>query len=377
MVVCAAMLGSLFPAAAGAQDWGKLLETAKAPLSEAIAKAMAEAKDGVATGAEIEDEGGKVRYAVDVSQGAKKLEVVLDAANWAVLEKASEDEDQSKLVQASKVTLVQAIEAALKKVPGKAVLAELGMEGDKPRVSVKVFGDGKLTQVSVDAASGEVIGQEAAKPEPPESEEAPFTDTFGEDEKDLGPTGSNPYFIMDPGWQIEIANPAKKTTITITVLDETKKIAGVECRAIEEKEVVDGAVKEITRDYFAISKRTNNVYYFGEDVDVYKDGKVVSHEGAWLTGEKGARYGLFMAAVPLVGARYYQEIAPGVALDRGEVVSLTTTFECPAGKFENVLVVVETSAMDKGEKELNYYARGIGPIGDDEARLVRYGKVKK
>src|SRR5437762_8506857 len=42
---------------------------------------------------------------------------------------------------------------------------------------------------------------------------------------------------------------------------------------------------------FALCKRTNSVYYFGEDVDIYKNGKIVGHEGSWLSGEKGAKFG--------------------------------------------------------------------------------------
>jgi hypothetical protein len=56
--------------------------------------------------------------------------------------------------------------------------------------------------------------------------------------------------------------------------------------------------------------------YSGEDVDVYKNGKVVEHEGAWLHGSKGATLGLLVPGAPVVGQRYYQEVAPGVAMDR-------------------------------------------------------------
>jgi len=41
----------------------------------------------------------------------------------------------------------------------------------------------------------------------------------------------------------------------------------------------------------AIDKRTNDVYYFGEVVDIYKDRKVVDHEGGWLSG---AKFGMMM-----------------------------------------------------------------------------------
>ena len=55
---------------------------------------------------------------------------------------------------------------------------------------------------------------------------------------------------------------------------------------------------ELTRDYYAIDAATTDVYYFGEEVDVYKNGKVVSHEGSWLSGEKAARFGLMMPGAP-------------------------------------------------------------------------------
>ena len=75
-------------------------------------------------------------------------------------------------------------------------------------------------------------------------------------------------------------------------------------------------------NYFAICKETNSVIYFGEDVDNIENAVVVNHDGSWLAGVKGARAGLIMPGMPLLGARYYQEVAPGVALDRAEIESL-------------------------------------------------------
>jgi hypothetical protein len=184
--------------------------------------------------------------------------------------------------------------------------------------------------------------------------------------------------VLEPGWVLELRGKegGKDESITITVLDETKKLGGIEARVVEEKHVVAGELEESTRDYFAISKRTNNVYYLGEDVDNYKDGKVVNHDGTWLHGQNGARYGLFIAAVPLLGARYYQEIAAPVAMDRAEVLQLDAKLEVPAGKFEDVLVTEESTPLEKG-KEKKYYARGIGLLQDGNCKLVRYGPAKK
>ena len=130
----------------------------------------------------------------------------------------------------------------------------------------------------------------------------------------------------------------------------------------------------MSRNYFAISARTNSVYYFGEDVDMYKDGRVTDHEGAWLAGVNGAKPGLMMPGEPLIGARYYQEVAPRVAMDRAEVVSLTAKVTTPAGAFTNVLRTTETTPLEPAAKEDKYYARGVGLIQDGSLKLVKYGK---
>jgi hypothetical protein len=61
--------------------------------------------------------------------------------------------------------------------------------------------------------------------------------------------------------------------LTITVLKETKLVDGVETQVVEEKETANGQVTEISRNYFAFSRKTSDVLYFGEDVDNYRDGK--------------------------------------------------------------------------------------------------------
>jgi len=202
--------------------------------------------------------------------------------------------------------------------------------------------------------------------------ERPFSDSFAVDEKDLATTGRNPYFILEPGYQLVLENKKKKEVLVITVLDETRKIGGVETRIIEERETVDGQPKEVSRNFFAICKRSNSVYYFGEEVDEYKDGTVAGHPGAWLHGEKGARFGLMMPGLPLVGARYYQEVAPGVAMDRAEIQSVNDSLETPAGKFEKVLTIEETTPLepDRAHKK---YAPGIGLLSDGDLKLVKYG----
>src|SRR5262245_24531901 len=110
---------------------------------------------------------------------------------------------------------------------------------------------------------------------PAPSAEPQFTDQFGERDADLVSRGTNPYFVLEPGFQLvlEGSEGKSKVRLEVTVLDETRKVGDVETRVVEERETEDGELKEVSRNYFAISKRTNAVYYFGEDVDEYEDGK--------------------------------------------------------------------------------------------------------
>ena len=51
--------------------------------------------------------------------------------------------------------------------------------------------------------------------------------------------------------------------------------------------------------------------------------------GSWEAGVDGARPGLIMPGTPAHGARYFQEIADRMAVDRGEIVAWGLTVEVP------------------------------------------------
>ena len=108
---------------------------------------------------------------------------------------------------------------------------------------------------------------------------------------------------------------------------------------------------------------------------MYKDGKIVSHEGAWIAEGKN-RSGVQMPGLVLLGSRYYQEIAPGIAMDRAEVLSKSETMTTPAGNFINVLMTEETTPIEPKDKEYKYYAPGIGLIKDENLVLIKYGFLK-
>jgi hypothetical protein len=189
----------------------------------------------------------------------------------------------------------------------------------------------------------------------------------------LESTGQNTYFVLEPGYRLVLAGGGGR--LAITVLDVTRTVAGVTTRVVEEREWKNDELFEVSRNFFAICPTTGDVFYFGEEVDDIEDGEIVGHSGAWLAGEDGARAGLIMPGDPRPGMRYYQEVAPDVALDRAEIVSLDEAVETPAGSFSNALKTEEGSALDPGEHEFKTYAPGIGLAVEEDLRLAEHGFV--
>ncbi len=207
----------------------------------------------------------------------------------------------------------------------------------------------------------------------------PWLQSFDVDTAGLATTGRGAYFVLEPGYQLvlEDGKPGTGDRLVITVLDETANVGGVVTRVVEERETSGGKPTEVSRNYFAIDPRTGDVFYFGEDVDKYKHGKVSSHDGGWHHGSAGARFGLAMPGTPAVGARYYQEQAPGVAMDRAEVVSVAERAVTPAGTFDRCLVTKETSPLEPLARERKLYAHGIGLIREGSLSLFSHGYVNK
>ena len=119
--------------------------------------------------------------------------------------------------------------------------------------------------------------------------------------------------------------------------------ATVETRVVEEREWRGDALIEVSRNFFAFCPETSDAYYFGEEVDDYKNGEISGHGGAWLAGLDEARPGMIMPGDPQVGMKYYQEIAPNVALDRAEIALFPPASRRDEDKLGDVDVVTETA----------------------------------
>jgi hypothetical protein len=185
------------------------------------------------------------------------------------------------------------------------------------------------------------------------------------------PTSTNPYFPIQVGsqWQYEGVEDDELIELRITILDVTEVVAGVTTQVLEERETADGELTEISRNFFA-QAGDGTVCYFGEDVDIYEDGEIVSHDGAWRADEPGNGPGIFMPAAPTPGMKYLIEVAPGVAEDQATIVGQGPV-TVPAGTFTTTIRLREFNPLD-GDKGYKVHAAGVGLVVDDILKLVSF-----
>lgn len=194
--------------------------------------------------------------------------------------------------------------------------------------------------------------------------------------------GQNPYFSLQPGHRLVLEGDDDGETLRleITVLAATKTVElvapggramRVVTRVVEEREWVDGELHEVSRNWLARCRQTNDVFYFGEEVDFYENGQIVDHHGSWEAGVDGAQPGILVPARFLLGARYYQELAPGIALDRAENVEMGLTLNLAGRRMRDCVAVAETSAMESGESA-KVYCPGVGLVMDDDIELTSF-----
>jgi len=177
----------------------------------------------------------------------------------------------------------------------------------------------------------------------------------------------NPYLPLQPGneWVYEVTGD-QPGTITVTVTDETREVAGVTTTVV--RDIVtdaDGEVVEETSDWFA-QDADGNVWHFGSS-------------GSWEAGVDGAQAGLAMAATPRVGDGYQQEFDDGEAEDRAEVLALDESLQLGSGSYDSLLVTEDTTPLAPDLVERTYYARGTGLVyeetitgGTEQVELVSF-----
>ncbi len=210
-----------------------------------------------------------------------------------------------------------------------------------------------------------------------------FTDRFRVEECTWAARGvRNPYFPLKPGRRVTLAGEedGERIEVVITTQRRTERLSfespegkaiSVTARVVEERESIDGELVEVSRNWFAICRETGDVYYFGEEVDDYEDGEIVGHGGAWRAGVDGAQPGIIMPGTFLLGSRYFQEVAPGIALDRARHIEDQITLPTAAGVFTGCGMVKESSPLDgPGEFSFKIYCPNVGLVLDDVIEVI-------
>lgn len=120
-----------------------------------------------------------------------------------------------------------------------------------------------------------------------------------------------------------------------------------------------GRLEEVALDYYGQSD-AGDVYYFGEDVNNYRNGRVANHEGSWLYGVHTDKLGIMFPAAPKIGQRYRSEDVPRITREDDEVVSVSESVTVPAGTYRNCVKVQET--LSDGDIEFKVYCPGMGIV---------------
>ena len=192
-------------------------------------------------------------------------------------------------------------------------------------------------------------------------------------ESDAGPRFSNPRAITHPCLPLQSLKrdilKSKDERVERAArpdLHKTFRIGNqtVEALTVEDREFVHGKLSEVALDYFAQAD-DGTVYYLGEDVDQYRDGKVTGHEGAWLFGKQTQQLGVLLPAHPKVGDRFRSEDVPGVTREDDEVLSVSETVTVGAGTYRNCVKIKEH--LSDGKIEYKFYAPNIGCVKEAES----------
>ena len=177
----------------------------------------------------------------------------------------------------------------------------------------------------------------------------------------------NPYWPMAVGntWTYrESDTTGQREKAVVEVTDETKTIAnGVEARVIRDTVSEHGVPVEVTDDWYAQDSQ-GNIWYLGEHVTNYENGKVLDHAGSFEAGVDGAQAGIALPAHPEPGMDYRQEYYKGEAEDTGGVITVgSEQVQVPFGHFDRaVLMTRDLVPTEPKVQELKFYAPGVGPL---------------
>jgi hypothetical protein len=153
--------------------------------------------------------------------------------------------------------------------------------------------------------------------------------------------------------------------VEVTLMPDTRAIEWngqtVDAVVVQFAAYRERRILEVAYDYFAQAD-DGSVWYFGELVDNYSDGRIANHSGAWLAGEDGPP-GMIMPADPEVGDIFHPENIPGVVFEELIVLETDVRIAGPSGEISGAIRVEEH--LMEGTVEQKVFAPGYGEFQAD------------
>ena len=183
------------------------------------------------------------------------------------------------------------------------------------------------------------------------------------------PVFTNPTRITNPLFPISSQRRVVQLGISglparaeVTVLPTTKTVVlngkPVTAQVSQYVAYDEDRLIEVAYDLFAQAD-DGAVWYLGEDVSNYKDGKVINHDGTWLAGRDGPP-GMIMPGDPKVGDVYYPENIPGLVFEQVTVQRIGQRVHGPRGPVPGAIAIQEK--LQNGDLEQKVFAPGYGEL---------------
>ncbi|KRF18885.1 hypothetical protein ASG90_03055 [Nocardioides sp. Soil797] len=146
------------------------------------------------------------------------------------------------------------------------------------------------------------------------------------------------------------ASGGKAASSTVTVLDDTRVVAGVTTTVV--RTVIWGAERRVLADSeaFFAQDESGNVWLFGR-----------TGADAWEAGTAGSEATLAMAATPRHGDGYAAAFVRGALARTAEVLITDGSAATPYGDFDGV-VEIEERSVPKGTSTVSAFAPGVGLV---------------
>ncbi len=192
-------------------------------------------------------------------------------------------------------------------------------------------------------------------------------------------TIDNPHFGLVPETVALFleSGPDGSAVEVVEVLDETRTIMGVACRAVRSQTFEDEELVEEGTEWYA-QDDAGNVWCMGEEEHEFEydeDGNLLAATQVlhWEAGSDlmsrgmNALPGHAMSGNPAIGDVFHVGFYPGIMEDTIEIVAMDAPVTLADGSFHLCLRTRESSTLSPGEVDAKFYATSVGLVAEESS----------